>query len=373
MAGPFELRGPVVTTPRSFTPETSVAIRRATEEAMRRGRVPGAIVAVQTPAGRFEGAFGVADKATGAPLDLADRVRIGSVTKTMTTTVLLQQVDAGSVDLDSPASTSLPDLPAAWKDVTVRQLARMRSGIPTFSRNPAFGEAYAADQHHQFSSADLLALSEALPMLFAPGTDFDYSNTNTVILGMVIERVTGRGFRETLSDLFTEAGLPATVYAETDAEFPSPRAEGYTLQTPDGSEANSTEWNTSWAQAAGSAVSTVADLETWLRELTSGSLISARSQRARLNLLTIPNNPDSTGYGLGIVRTNGWLGHSGDIPGYSTTMYARNDGSTIVVIATTDARTTRDDGTSLSASAGIAEAVTAIAAPEASFVFPRVD
>ena len=356
-----------------FPAETAAAIEKAAADAVSRDGIPGAIVLVQTPAGRYEQTFGVADRTTGTPLDIADHLRVGSITKTMTITVLLQQVDAGTIELDAPASSYLPQLPAAWKDVTVRQLAEMRSGIPTFTGTQAFGEAYAADTSRQFTSDELIGYAEALPVLFAPGTDFNYSNSNTVILGMIIEKVTGESLADELQALYDEAGLTETAYAETAAEFPSPRAQGYTFQTPDGSEADSTDWNTSWAQAAGSAVSTVGDLELWLEELTSGSLLSAESQRERLDLVSIPRNPEGTGYGLGIARTNGWLGHSGDVPGFSSTMYSRDDGSIIIVLTSTDAPVKRSDGTAIAASAGIAEAITAVVLPDAPFVFPTIE
>lgn len=364
---------PTATAVAPFPAGTAAAIEKAAVDAMSRGGVPGAIVLLQTPAGRFEQSFGVADRTTGAPIGIDDHMRVGSITKTMTITVLLQQVDAGTVDLDTPASTYLPSLPAAWRDVTVRQLAEMRSGIPTYTGTPAFDAAYAANTGRQFSADELIGYAAALPVLFAPGTDFNYSNTNTVIIGMLIEKVTGRSLADELQGLYDEAGMSDTVYAETPADFPSPRAQGYTLQTPDGSEADSTEWNTSWAQAAGSAVSTVADLQIWLEELTTGSLLSTESQSARLDLVSIPGNPEGTGYGLGIARTNGWLGHSGDIPGYSATLYSRDDGSTVIVLTSTDAPAERSDGTVIAASAGIAEAVTAVVVPDAPFVFPIIE
>ena len=108
-----------------FPAETAAAIEKAAADAVSRDGIPGAIVLVQTPAGRYEQTFGVADRTTGTPLDIADHLRVGSITKTMTITVLLQQVDAGTIELDAPASSYLPQLPAAWKDVTSWQRCRI--------------------------------------------------------------------------------------------------------------------------------------------------------------------------------------------------------------------------------------------------------
>ncbi|MEF2979305.1 serine hydrolase domain-containing protein [Subtercola sp. YIM 133946] len=356
----------------AYPADTATAIRNAATTVMTANNIPGAIVLLQTPEGRFEEPLGVSDKATNAPLAIDDHLRIGSITKTMTVTLVLQLVDQKKVDLDTPARAYLPELPETWKDVTVRQLAEMRSGIPSYTGTPTFDKEFLADSKRQFTPAELLAMVEPLSLLFTPGTNFDYSNTNTVILGQLIERISGTPYASAMQNLFDSAGLAHTTYAEAAAAFTDPRAQGYTNLTADGTEADATEWNASWAQAAGAAASTAGDLETWLHELTTGSLLSPQTQKERLSMINIPGNPTGTGYGLGILATNGWTGHSGDLPGYSSTMYARDDGSVLIVLTTTNILVNRADGTPIPPSAAIAEAVSAVAVPNAPFVFPRV-
>jgi len=141
----------------AYPEETAAKIAAAVESGMAAQSIPGALVLVQTPAGRFEQAFGVADTADGTPLGLDDHLRVGSITKTMTTTVLLQLVERGEVQLDEPARTYLPALPDTWARVTLRQLAEMRSGIPPYSGTQPFVDRYEADEQAVFSSDDLVA------------------------------------------------------------------------------------------------------------------------------------------------------------------------------------------------------------------------
>ncbi|RFA08094.1 hypothetical protein B7R54_01845 [Subtercola boreus] len=356
----------------AYPTDTVAAITKAATDVMTANNIPGAIVLLQTPDGRFEQPFGVADKTSGAPLTRDEYMRIGSITKTMTVTVVLQLVDQEKVGLDTPIRTYLPELPETWKAVTVRQLADMRSGIPSYTGTKQFDDEFFADHQRQYMPTELLAMVEPLDLLFAPGTDFDYSNSNTVILGQLIERITGASYASAMQGLFDAAGLNQTVYAEASSGFPEPHPRGYTNLTTDGGEADATDWNASWGQAAGAGVSTIGDLETWLGDLLDGSQVSAESQRQRLDLVSIPGNPPSTGYGLGIARTNGWIGHSGDLPGYSTTMYGREDGSKVIVITSTNSLVTPAGGTPVPPSAAIASAVSAVVLPDSPFVFPHV-
>src|SRR4029453_3963496 len=131
------------------------------------------------PQGRYLRAFGVADKATGAPMRTDFYSRIARVTKTFTITGILQLADQGKLGLDDPIGKYINGVPQGDK-VTLRQLAQMRSGLENYAKSAAFTEALTADPYRNFTPQELLRYAFAEPMPFKPGETFEYSNTNTV-------------------------------------------------------------------------------------------------------------------------------------------------------------------------------------------------
>ncbi len=298
--------------------------------------VPGAIVGVWGPHCRYEKAFGVADKATGAPMRTDFYSRIGSETKTFTVTGVLQLVDDGAVGLDDPIATYVPGVPEGDR-ITLRQLARMQSGLFNYSEDEQFQLELLSDPYRPFTPHELLGYAFAHPLDFPPGEGFHYSNTNTVLLGLVIEEVSGLPLHEFLEQrVFQPLGLEDTSFP-TDNSFPEPHPQGYTQQTLDGSETVATDWNPSWGWAAGAMISTLDDLRTWARALATGTLLEPQTQAQRLETVTPPGFNPAAGYGLGIFDVAGWIGHNGSLPGYqSLTVYLPEDDLTLVVLLNTD-------------------------------------
>jgi len=133
--------------------------------------IPGAVVGVWGPTGDYVRSFGVADKATEAPMQTDIYSRIGSVTKTFTVTALLQLVDQGKLNLDDPISKFVPRVPAG-DQITLRALAQMRSGLTTYDDVAAFADSYLADPSQSFMPAQLAAFAFDEPLQFAPGTQY---------------------------------------------------------------------------------------------------------------------------------------------------------------------------------------------------------
>jgi D-alanyl-D-alanine carboxypeptidase len=192
----------------------------AVNQAMTAVGAPGAIVGVWGPDGSYVRAFGVSDKATGAPMKADFYSRIGSETKTFTVTGVLQLVDQGKLGLDDPIAKYIDGVPEGDK-ITLRQLARMQSGLFNYSSSPAFQQAMFADPRHAFTPQELLNFAFAQPNEFPPGEGFQYCNTNTILLGLVVEKVSGQPLHDYIRDhILTPLGMSHTSFPTTNA-FPS--------------------------------------------------------------------------------------------------------------------------------------------------------
>jgi D-alanyl-D-alanine carboxypeptidase len=316
----------------SLTQRLDTAIRQV----MATANVPGAIIGVWGPQGSYVRAFGVADKATGSPMKTDFYSRIGSLTKTFTVTGVLQLADAGKLGLDDPIAKFVDGVPQGDR-ITLRQLARMQSGLFNYSGSELFREALLADPRRHFTPRRLLDWAFAGPSSFPPGEGFEYSNTNTVLLGLVVEKVSGQSLHDYIRDhISAPLGMSYTIFP-TDNGFPEPHAQGYTIQTADGEEAVATDWNPSWGWAAGAMISTLDDMRVWAPALATGRLLTPAMQQQRLQTVTAPGLPPQDGYGLGIFNLAGWIGHNGSLPGYqAVAVYLPERDTTMVILINTD-------------------------------------
>ncbi|MFB6806250.1 serine hydrolase domain-containing protein [Streptomyces sp. NPDC056387] len=340
-----------------LTPAVAARLDAAVRRVMRETQVPGVTVGLWAPGkGSYVKSFGVADKATGAPMTAPLHVRIGSETKTFTVTALLQLVDRGKVALDDPIGTYVTGVPNGDR-ITLRQLAGMRSGLFNYSLDDGFIKRLQTDPKAPMTPRELLDYSFRHPVQFQPGAQFDYSNTNLILLGLVIEKVTGRPLHDVIDkDVVRPAGLHSTVFPTSPA-LPSPYAQGYTNQTASGRTENATGWNPSWAWAAGEMVSDLQDLRSWARTLATGKLLTPATQAERLK--TTPMNIQGDGYGLGIFDVQGWIGHNGSIPGYEVLpVYLPQAGATMVILLNTDSEYKGQEPSTL-----FGQAVTSIVSP----------
>jgi D-alanyl-D-alanine carboxypeptidase len=308
----------------------------AINQAMTAAGVPGAIVGIWGPDGNYVRAFGVADKTTRAPMKTDFYSRIGSVTKTFTVTAVLQLADQGKLGLDNPIAEFVDGVPLGDR-ITLRQLARMQSGLFNFSASPAFQQAMFADPRRTFTPHELLDYAFAQPNQFPPGEGFEYCNTNTVLLGLVVQKVSGQPLHSFIHDqILVPLGMSHTNFPTTNA-FPEPHAQGYTVQTADGTEAAATDWNPSWGWAAGAMISTLDDMSVWAPALATGKLLTPQMQAQRLQTVGSPGMPPQDGYGLGIFNLGGWIGHNGSLPGYQTVaVYLPQKQTTLVILTNTD-------------------------------------
>lgn len=303
---------------------------------------PGALVEARDRRGATVLAGGVADIDSGEPMRGDSRFRIGSMTKPFVATVMLQLVGEDRVALDAPVERYLPDVvrdhPGDWRDVTVRRLLQHTSGLPDYldflSPRDILTDSLA---HHD--ARDLVDLALDRPRTFRPGRGWDYSNTNYLLAGMVIEKVTGRPYGEEIRRRIIEPlGLTATTVPGDDAEIPGPHPRGYVRPGKDAPLMDATAINPSVAGASGEMISSASDLNRFLDALVGGRLLEPAQLREMMKARPVG---DGRAYGLGLERR--WLpcggaywGHGGDIFGFQTAGGATVDGRQTSVMANLD-------------------------------------
>jgi D-alanyl-D-alanine carboxypeptidase len=265
------------------------------------------------------------------------RIRVGSITKTFVATAVLQLAGERRLSLDDSVERWLPGLVPDGDGITLRQLLNHTSGIFNYTEEPGFIQAVLADPLREYTPRQLVAIATAHPPVFAPGTSWSYSNTNYIVLGLVVERVTHRAVSDVLRQrIIRPLHLRDTLLPVRYPDIPGHHARGYVppslsgeLPPPVGvpnQYVDVTRISPTAAGAAGALISNPRDLRTFYRALLSGRLLRP-AQQAELTA-TVEVDPDF-GYGLGIYTANTpcgriW-GHDGGIPGYNT--IAWNDGS----------------------------------------------
>lgn len=275
------------------------------------------------------------------PVALDQNFGYRSITKTFTVTALLMLVDEGEVSLDDPISKFVDGVPSG-DEISLRNLAEMRSGLANYSALPEIGALINDDPTAPLTEEQLISPALAVPLVFSPGAQFSYSNTNTVLLGMVIEAVTGKPWGEEVVVLATEPlGLDSIAYP-ADGVIAEPSATPY--QWTDDTLEQLPVVAPSMFGAAGGLFGNVTDLASWADELGSGSLLSAETQEARLasfrSATGDPNAPEYDAYGIGMGKIADYVGHTGNGLGFQS--LAMNNPKTGVSVAILLNSTTSD-------------------------------
>jgi CubicO group peptidase (beta-lactamase class C family) len=277
-------------------------------------------------------AWGAADLELNVPASAASVYRIGSVTKQFTASLVMQLVEQGKVKLDDSIAVYLPKLPAKWRAVTVRQLLNHTSGIPSYTD---VGERWVRRWGEEMTPDTIIAITANDSMWFAPGTKWRYDNTGYVVLGAMIEKVTGTTWRENLSKrLLVPLGLKETTVCLTDPIIMN-RVAGYQLES-DGWE-NAPYIAMSQPYAAGSMCATARDIARWNEALHGGKVLTAASYQ----MMTTPAGVAATGdlaYGFGIgtdtLAGRKVISHGGAIHGFvSANLWVPDAKLSITVLA----------------------------------------
>ena len=331
---------------------------------------PAALAAVSDSKGESAGvAVGKDNLETGQAPPMDGEVRIGSNTKTFVAVVVMQLVQEGKVGLDEPIETYLPGLIKGegvdGSKITVRQLLQHTSGLPDFEET-LFGTTDVFQyRHHYVTPRDVLDNALSKPAQFEPGTQWKYTNTNYIVLGMLIERVSQRPVGEQIDErIVKKLGLSHTYFpAPGEEKIRGTHPQGYHLNG-EGKLEDITEMDPAWGWAAGAMVSTPSELNTFFQAVFDGRLLTQASIQEMKKGVDIGSG--GRVYGLGLIGTplscggTSW-GHGGDIAGYHTRGGVGPDG-TAVTVAVTALPTAIADQSNLESSAKekagkIAEAV----------------
>ncbi|MEU6976646.1 serine hydrolase domain-containing protein [Streptomyces sp. NPDC046371] len=307
------------------------ATQQALDAAVAAG-VPGAVAQARDGRDRWTG--------TAGERKGNDRFRVGSITKTFTATVLLQLQAEGRIDLDDPVEKWLPGVVAGHghdgRKISVRQLLNHTSGIYSHTGDPAFqervfGPGFLQHRYDTWTAKQLVDVAMAHEPEFAPGTSWSYSNTNFVLAGMVIEKVTGRPYAQAVENrIIKPLKLRATSVPGTDSRMPRPHSGAYSKLSREttGPTYEVTALNPSIAGAAGEMISDSNDLQTFYRALLKGRLLPAAELKEMTD--TVRVSPE-LGYGLGLMQQKlscgkeVW-GHGGGIHGSGSQALVTRDG-----------------------------------------------
>jgi D-alanyl-D-alanine carboxypeptidase len=319
-----------------FDQATRASFQKVLDDTRATAGFPGVIAVVSGPKGRWVGTAGTAGKGLESKPTPSDHTRVGSLTKTMTATVILQLVEEGKLKLSDPIGDYVPGMPNG-DTATIRQLAEMTSGIAPYTRSDEFQKQLFANPQKVWTPEELVAFEKGQPAEFAPGKGWDYSNTNYVLLGMVIEQVTGTSIADVFQErLFGPLAMLDTIFPGTSNAIADPHLRGATVQgQADGVIGDATDWNPTEAYTAGEVISTLEDLETWAHALFTGKgILEPKTQQMRRDSInrTIPPNTATAGYGFGIGDMGGWWGHDGQIPGYTTAVMHNYDLDTTTIV-----------------------------------------
>jgi D-alanyl-D-alanine carboxypeptidase len=313
-------------------------LQRAVDDVVAAG-APGAVVVVRDGDRTRRLSSGLGDVANGTPIHVADRARIGGVTKSFTATVVLQLAGEGRLRLGDTVERWLPGRISNGSAITIRQLLNHTSGIFNFTEDPSVLAPYAEDLTRIYNLDEGVRIANEHGPLFAPGTQLSYSNTNYVLLGMIVEKATGTSLAAQLAQrIFEPLGLRHTTYP-TSSEMPGPYMHGY---FGGDTSFDVTALSPTLFGPAGAILSNAEDLGHFYRALLRGRLLAPRLLRAMQTIDPVATGgvPDSGilggGWGLGLLKERfpcgtAW-GHDAENPGYMTAAWSSKDGDRQVVV-----------------------------------------
>jgi len=283
-----------------------------------------------------EGAFGFADLENRVPAAMETVYAIGSLTKQFTAAAVLLLADEGKLSLDDPLGKFVPAFPEPGRSATVRQLLNHTSGIRSMT---SLGLKYWAQAGREIAPADLVALFASEPADFRAGTDYRYSNSGYVLLGIVVEKASGEPWGAFVTNrLIIPLALSSTRDGQASDLVPR-RARGFSRRKSGGFE-NAWGVNLTQGYATGALLSTVGDLAAWTHRLHTEPPVSASAYRAMTTPVTLPNGKVlSYGYGLGVDSFGGHrrFFHGGGLPGFDGWVaFFPDDDVTVVALCNTD-------------------------------------
>jgi D-alanyl-D-alanine carboxypeptidase len=268
----------------------------------------------------------------------ADHMRIASVAKAFSGAVALNLVRAGKLGLDDTIAQRLTGMPAPWGSVTVRQMLNHTSGLPDYTQSKGFAKQAQRDPRGFVSPQKIIGWVRTDPLEFAPGSRYEYSNTDNIVIGLIAEAVTGEPYGLALEQIvFGPAKLSQTSFP-TKVALPKPFIHGYLVSPGEKPEDASTLLSPSGAWASGAIVSTPKDLNTFIRSYLGLEFFDRDQQVEQMRFVpggeSSPPGPGKNSAGLALFRyqtkCGTVYGHTGNFPGYVQWAAATADGSRAV-------------------------------------------
>jgi D-alanyl-D-alanine carboxypeptidase len=330
----------------ALKPISQIALQTMLDTTARKLLIPGAVILLRTPQGEFVATYGTTQLGTTRRPTTDTYFRIASNTKTFTAAVIVQLAQEGKLKFSDLVSKYVAGVPNGNK-ITIAELLDMRSGLYNFLDAPELSKSADHDPTRVWTPAELLAIAFARPPNFPPNTQYEYNNTNYVLLGLIIEKIEHKSLPQVMQDrLFGPLGMRHTLFPPRNVNsIPVPYSHGYLYGSasvafvgrPPYSPAfkaaaragkikpnDFTRLNHSLAWAAGAANSNSSDLATWIQALVSGRVFNAKYQQLWLNSLRPedPQKPDGAEYGYGITLyrwgPNSIYYHGGETAGYNS-------------------------------------------------------
>jgi D-alanyl-D-alanine carboxypeptidase len=326
------------------TSNADATLQRALDAFVKRADgSPGISVVVQRGARPTFFTAGVADTSTRRPIAIDDAMRMASVAKAFSGAAALSAVADGRLRLDDTIGKVLPGQPAAWADVTLAQLLQHTSGVPDFSRSSTFQDALKASLTVAPPPQQLLSYVAGEPLQFAPGSTYEYSNSDNILVGLMVAAVDGTSYEDALrTRVYQPLGLTATSLPSGVA-LTTPFVHGYQPDPPNAAEDVTEVVAAGWAWASGGVVSTPQEANRFARAYASGKLTDAATHALQFTFRpgkSEPTGPGTNAAGLGIFRyrtaCGTVYGHTGNTLGYTQFIASTRDGrrSTVVTVNT---------------------------------------
>ncbi|RYX78403.1 class A beta-lactamase-related serine hydrolase [bacterium] len=289
----------------------------------------------------------------GTPIGDQAYFRAGSVTKPFISTVIMQLVDEGKVDLNAPIDTYLPGKIIGGDKITTKQLLSHTSGLQEYlpslplynvASYPTTDDKFKEMLDSAYNVDQLIGYINSRPLATEPGSAFSYANSNYVVAGEIIAKVTNKPYAKNVEErVLSPLGMTHTYLPGTDQNLPNPGARGYTdISDPllGGTGFHDmSRYNGSQVGASGEIISTTGDLNRFTKALASGTLVSADSHEQMITPISDMGD-GSTGYGLGVMSVQtacgSMIGHGGNIYGYATQAFSSSDGSRQIAVSGTE-------------------------------------
>jgi len=309
-------------------PSMDKRVQEALDKAVTEYNVPGAILALGDMNGNTRiWANGLAELETEKPMTSDLYFMIGSATKTYTATMVLQLVDDGLIKLDEPIGKYLPGLVPRENEITIRLLLGMRSGLGDYGPNPEFEKFMETNPLQACTPEQLVKFS--LDKTGEPDKEFHYTNTNYILLGMLIEKVTDNSFSDEMQRRILQPLGMSHTFMLTEMKMPTPYANGYRYE--EGKVVDGTySIHPSLFWTAGGIVSTAADQLIWAKALLEGRLLSPQAHSEQFTMK--PASSQLGFYGLGVMNMNGLIGHGGNYNNLYTSFIGRYHGYDCVIL-----------------------------------------